>query len=364
MKWWAAPPGQWGGPQRPHSLKEVEGNTPRPRAEALVDAALGQPGWSPSLGPWREEAGGGGGGSGESWALRRCPLSLWCPCSRASQNSGLQLWAAEAVTPATALFRKGHLPCGWAASRLAVQVSVCTTNRGADSRPGICGPWPGVLGSPGAPSLGTVSPSSCELWEAPPAVGPGRVEGVTPASAELHAGSVPTWSPADASRTSPLDPGLALRGEAPALSCRRAELRFERVCVMGPVDLLSSFQKLSGAGGSGIRPETGRASWGRCCSRALGGSIGLAKVGFRKPFLTPPGCVLPYFGPGSGEGLGLSYVSVGYSEAQGWPSCPQSHRLFVQPGGGARSPGALAPPSCPCGLDQRPFQSWRQDRLG
>lgn len=59
---WAAPPGLWGGPQRPHSLTEVEGNTPRPRAEALVDAALGQPGRPLSPGPWREEAGGGGGG--------------------------------------------------------------------------------------------------------------------------------------------------------------------------------------------------------------------------------------------------------------------------------------------------------------
>lgn len=45
-----------------------------------------------------------------------------------------------------------------------------------------------------------------------------------------------------------MDPGLAPRGEAPALCCERTELRFERVCVMRPADLLSSSQKRDGMG--------------------------------------------------------------------------------------------------------------------
>lgn len=43
----------------------------------------------------------------------------------------------------------------------------------------------------------------------------------------------------------------------------------------------------------------------------------------------PLGCLLPYFGPESGEGLGLRCVSVGYSGIQGWQSCPQSHRVCM-----------------------------------
>lgn len=87
-------------------------------------------------------------------------------------------------------------------------------------------------------------------------------------------------------------------------------------------------------------------------------------MGFRKPSLPRRAASCLILGQGLG-GSGSQLCLCGLLRSSGLAVLPsKSPCLFVQPGGGARSPGALAPPSCPCGLDQRPFQSWRQDRLG